>query len=148
MNLTEFIKQNHIKCAMAARLMWCCLAVKAEPVFDDTDPNVKDTPNFKLEPYGIGLFKDAFDFRVNGEKVELQLLVTDEKGLVRAESRELFPLGHALDLLARLPLPLSPRADQWLKDALGEAGPNTGRALQGSTVPAGIQIQKGIEKKC
>jgi len=133
---------------MAARLMWCCLGIPSEPAFDVTDPNGADTPKVKLEPYGIGLFKDAFDFSVDGEKVELQLLVTDEKGLIKAESRQFFPLGHALDLLARLPLPLSPRAQRWLKDALGEAGPNTGQASQGSAVPAGIQIQKEIKKQC
>jgi len=133
---------------MAARLMWCCLGIPSEPAFDLTDPNGADTPKVKLEPYGIGLFKDAFDFSADGEKVELQLLVTDEKGLIKAESRQFFPLGHALDLLARLPLPLSPRAQRWLKDALGEAGPNTGQVSQGSAVPAGIQIQKEIKKQC
>lgn len=133
---------------MAARLMWCCLGIQAEPAFDVTDPNGADTPKVKLEPYGIGLFKDAFDFSADGEKVELQLLVTDEKGLIKAESRQFFPLGHALDLLARLPLPLSPCAQRWLKDALGEAGPTTGQALQGSAVLAGIQIQREIKKQC
>lgn len=60
----------------------------------------------------------TLEFSADGEKVELQLLVTDEKGLIKAESRQFFPLGHALDLLARLPLPLSPRAQRWLKDPL------------------------------
>lgn len=133
---------------MAARLMWCCLGIQAEPAFDVTNANGADTPNVKLESYGIGLFKDAFDFSADGEKVELQLLITDEKGLIKAESRQFFPLGHALDLLARLPLPLSPRAQQWLKDTLGEAGPVAGQAVPVSAVSAGVQIQKEIEKQC
>jgi hypothetical protein len=124
--------QDRCMATMAARLLWCCLGIQAEPAFDVTNPNVADTPNVKLEPYGIGLFKDAHDFSFDGEKVELQLLVTDEKGLVRAESSRLFPLGHGMDLLARLPLPVSPRAVKWLKDALCETGPAAGRALQGS----------------
>jgi hypothetical protein len=133
---------------LAARLMWCCLGIPSEPAFDVTDPNGADTPKVKLEPYGIGLFKDAFDFSMDGEKVELQLLVTDEKGLIKAESRQFFPLGHGLDLLARLPLPLSPRAQRWLKDALGEAGPNTGQASQGSVTSSDVRIGKEIEKRC
>jgi hypothetical protein len=133
---------------MAARLMWCCLGIQAEPAFDVTDPNGADTPNVKAEPYGIGLFKNAFDFSADGEKVELQLLIADEKGLIKAESKQFFPLGHRLDLLARLPLPLSPRAQQWLKDALGEAGPNTGQAFRGSVTSSDVRIAKEIEKPC
>jgi hypothetical protein len=130
MNLTEFIKQNHIKCAMAARLMSYCLGIEAEPAFYMTNPHGAGTPRARAEPYGIGLFKDAHDFSIDGEKVELQLLIVDEKGLIKAESKQFFPLGHGMDLLARLPLPLSPRAQQWIKDALGEAGPTAGQAFR------------------
>ena len=52
----------------------------------------------------------------------------DEEGNALAESAGAFRIGQALDLLGKLPLRLSPHADRWLKDALGEPGPREGRA--------------------
>jgi hypothetical protein len=148
MNLTEFIKQNHIKCAMAARLMSYCLSIEAEPAFYMANPHGAGTPRARAEPYGIGLFKDAHDFSIDGEKVELQLLVTDENGLVKAVSKRWFPLDRALDLLARLPLEVAPRAAQWLKDALDEIGTVASEAVACRAASAGAQIQKEVGKQC
>ncbi len=52
--------------------------------------------------------------------MEYQILVVDEEGNALAESKELFQIERALELLGNLPLRLGPYADQWLKDALGE----------------------------
>lgn len=128
---------------MAARLMRCCLGIEAEPAFDVTNPNGAGTARVKGEPYGIGLFKDAFDFRACAEVPELQVLIVDEKGLTKAESKELFSLGQVLDLLAKLPLPVAPRAAQWLKDALGEAGPAAAR--DGSLGKLGLKLEEKRE---
>ncbi len=43
------------------------------------------------------------------------------------KSEQNHQLGYALDLLERLPLRVSPHADEWLRNALGEPGPATAR---------------------
>ena len=108
------------KATMAARLLASCLGIEVEPAFDVSNPLAADTARVKADSFGDGLYKDIFDMGARGESPELQLLVVDEKGLIKAESKQLFSLGQALDLLERLPLALSPRAPQWLKDCLGE----------------------------
>ena len=148
MNLTKFVERNHIKCAMAARLMSCCLDIDAEPAFHMTNPHDAASPRAKAEPYGIALFKDALSFSADGEEVELQLLIVDENGLVKALSKRWFPLDRALDLLARLPLEVAPHADKWLKDALGEVGTAAGEAVADRAASAGAQIREVIENRC
>jgi hypothetical protein len=113
---------------MAARLMWCCLGIEAEPGFDVTGGQGGWATKVEAPLYGIGLFKDVRDFSANGEETQLQLLIADENGFIKAASKRWFPLGHALDLLSRLPLPVAPQASQWLKDALGEPDPTAARA--------------------
>jgi hypothetical protein len=121
---------------MAARLLTCCLGIAAEPAFDVTSPTGRDTAILKETPLGEGLYKDAFDFAGLAESRDIQLLVVDENGRIKAESRQCHPLGGALELLQRLPLPLSPRAERWLKDCLGEGGPARGRLLPASAAMA------------
>jgi hypothetical protein len=108
------------KATMAARLLASCLGIQAGPAFDVSDPLAADTPKLKAEPYGDGLYKDVFDLSARGESAALQLLVVDEMGKLKAESKESYSLGQALDLLERLPLPLSSQAQQWVKDCMGE----------------------------
>jgi hypothetical protein len=118
----------------AARLLTCCLGIAAEPAFDVTSPTGRDTAVLKEMPLGEGLYKDAFDFAGLAESRDVQLLVVDENGRIKAESKQCYPLGEALELLQRLPLPLSPQADRWLKNCLGEAGPATGRPVLAGAV--------------
>jgi hypothetical protein len=129
---------------MAARLMWCCLGIEAEPGFDITRGRGAGDAKIEAPHYGIGLFKDALDFSADGEEIQLQLFIADENGLIKAASKRWFPLGHALDLLSRLPLPVAPQASQWLKDALGESGPTAGRASQASEASTTMPIQKEV----
>jgi len=112
------------KAAMAARLMVCCLGIPAEPGFSLSAPG---GGRMSGRPYAMGecVFKDAWDVAPDAECGRLELLLVDEHGNILAKSGQTYPLGHALDLLARLPLGLSPHAEDWLKDALGERGPAT-----------------------
>ena len=111
------------KAALAARLMVCCLGIQAEPGFNLGEPG--EGKSSRRTPYAMGecVFKDAWDLSPDEECGRLQLLLVDEKGNVLARSKETYTLGHALDLLERLPLRVSPHADDWLKNALGEPGP-------------------------
>jgi hypothetical protein len=81
---------------------------------------IAELVNGKTEPYDGCLFKDVLEFGIRGEAQKIRLQVVDEKGLVKAESKGFFAPGDAIDLLRKLPLPLSTRAPQWLKDCLGE----------------------------
>jgi len=138
----ERLASDRRKATVAARLLTCCLGIPAEPAFDVTCPTGRDTAVLKEAPLGEGLFKDAFDFAALAETRDIQLLVVDENGRIKAESKECYPLGEALELLERLPLPLSPRTDRWLKDCLGEAGSASGRP-----VPAGAtRATRGVEQ--
>jgi len=97
-----------------------CLGIDAEPGFDLANSRGRDGRSFKALPFGQMAFKTLFDMGVFGEQRQLQLLLVDEAGCIVAESRQLYSLGKALDLLDRLPVPLAKNADGWLKDALGE----------------------------
>jgi hypothetical protein len=79
-----------------------------------------ESVNGKAESYGSCLFKDVLELGIRGEAQKIQLQVVDEKGSVKAELKGLFSPGDAMDLLKKLPLPLSPRAPRWLKDCLRE----------------------------
>jgi hypothetical protein len=81
---------------------------------------ITESVNGKTESYGDCLFKDVLELGIRGEAQKIQLLVVDGKGSVKAKSKVLFSPGNAMDLLKKLPLPLSPRAPQWLKDCLRE----------------------------
>ena len=111
---------------IAARLLACCLGIPAEPAFDVSDSGGRDRAKAKGMPLGQGLFKDAFDITGGSETPSLQLLVVDENGETKARSKQAYYLGHGLDLLERLPLPLSPGAERWLKNCLGEGGDTHG----------------------
>ena len=80
---------------------------------------VTESVNGKSESYGGHFFKDVLEFGIRGEAQKIQLQVVDGKGSVKAESQGLFSPGIAVDLLKRLPLPLSSKAPQWLKECLG-----------------------------
>jgi hypothetical protein len=105
---------------VAARLLSHSLGIHAEPAFDPTDSKDTNLQNQKTEPYDGCLFKDVLEFGIRGEAQKIRLQVVDEKGLIEAESKGLFSPGDAIDLLKKLPLPLSPGASQWLKDCLRE----------------------------
>ncbi len=111
------------KVAMAAKLMTCCLGIPVEPGFDLTGPANGDFQGQKPRDLGECVFKDAWYVGPADECQQLQLLLVDEKGNILVRSRGAYYLGHAMDLVDRLPLRLSPHADDWLKDALGEPGP-------------------------
>jgi len=123
------------KAAVAARLLNCCLGIAAEPSFDLSCATGRASATVKDIPLGDGMYKDVFDFGAAGEMPELQLLVVDEDGRIKAESKQMYTLGEGLALLGRLPLPLSPWAERWVKDCLGEAGPARGRPIL-APVPA------------
>ncbi len=127
------------KAALAARLMTCCLGIDARPGFDLGAEQAGRRQRSK--PYGMGdcVFKDAWEADVEDESGRLELLLVDEHGNILAQSEGNFTLGRALDLLERLPLVVSPHADDWLKNALGEPGPATVRP------PGAVQNDKEVE---
>ena len=108
------------KAMMATRLLVSCLGIEAEPGFDLTNPEERNVASRKPKGLGECLFKDAFCESMDQESWHLQLLVVDEKGNVLAQSKGMRALGHGLDLLEKLPLRVSPHAEDWLKDAMGE----------------------------
>ena len=114
------------KATMATRLLVSCLGIEAEPGFDLTEPEDKNLATRKPKALGECLFKDAFCESMDQESWHLQVLVVDEKGNVLAQSKGMRALGHGLDLLERLPLRVSPHAEGWLRDALGERRPGQG----------------------
>jgi len=117
---------------IATRLLATCLGVPVQPAIDVSDPEGPDGVKAKRRPLGQGLFKSACDVTDgNEERPSLVVQVVDENGETKAESKQCHALGFALDLLERLPLPVSPKAEQWIKNCLGEAGPATGRPVPG-----------------
>ena len=131
----EVWARDRRKAALAARLLACCLGIPAEPGFDLAG---QDRGGYqRTRPYAMGecVFKDASDDSPDEECGRLQLLLVDEHGNVLAQSKETHPLGNALDLLERLPLRVSPHADGWLKNALGEPGPAAARPSPGAAQP-------------
>jgi len=135
MGVEERRAADRRKAAMAARLLACCLGIPAEPAFDLADPAGRDCGRFRDQPYGDGLYKDLLDLGCWGGARQVQLRVLDECGRVKAESRRLYSLGQAVELLERLPLPLFPRAGRWLRDALGETRPVAARPSPGTARP-------------
>ena len=124
------------KAAMAARLMACCLGIQARPGFDLTGEQRGGYQHSKVYAMGECVFKDAWDVSPEEEEFRrLELLLVDEEGNILAKSEQHYTLGHALDLLERLPLRVSPHANNWLKNALGEPGPATARPSSGATRP-------------
>jgi len=130
------------KAAMAARLMACCLGIQARPGFDLTGEQRGGHQRSKAYAMGECVFKDAWDASPEDESGRLELLLVDEEGNILAKSEQNYQLGHALDLLERLPLRVSPHADEWLKNALGEPGPATAR-----TSPVGAELADPCRKK-
>ena len=122
----EGLAWDRRQATIAARLLACCLGIPAEPAFDVSGSGGRDRAKAKDMALGQGLFKDAFDITDGSETPSLQLLVVDENGKTKARSKQAYYLGLGLDLLERLPLPLSPRADRWVKDCLGQRGDNHG----------------------
>jgi len=88
-----------------------------------THTPVAESVNSKSESCGGRFFKDILEFGIRGEAQKIRLQVVDGKGSVVSDSKGVFALGEAIDLLRKLPLPLSPSAPQWLKDCLGENNP-------------------------
>jgi hypothetical protein len=115
---------------IAARLLGTCLGIPVQPAFDVSDREGPNGVKANRKPLGQGLFKDAYDVTGGSdERPNLVVLVVDENGEKKAESKQCYALGFALDLLARLPLPVSPKAEQWFKNCMGEGGPATGRPI-------------------
>jgi len=123
------------KAALAARLMVCCLGVPAEPGFNLGA--LGQGKSSRRRPYAMGecVFKDAWGVSPDEECGRLRLLLVDEQGNILAKSEQTYTLGHALDLLERLPLRVSPHADNWLRNALGEPGPAAARPSPGAAQP-------------
>ena len=118
------------KAATAAIFLARSLGIRAEPAFDLTSSEGRVGKGYIIPPLGEVVHKDAFDMGCSGEDRELQLLLVDERGNILAESKELYSLGQALELLDRLPMSLSPGAEQWLKDALGNAASGASQTEQ------------------
>jgi hypothetical protein len=122
----ERLAWDRRQATIATRLLACCLGIPAEPAFDVSGSGGRDRAKVKGMPLGQGLFKDAFDLSDGPDATYLQLLVVDETGRTKARSKQTYPMGHALDLLERLPLPLSPGAAGWIGNCLGQGGDNHG----------------------
>ena len=127
MDAREIWASDRRKAAMATKLLACHVGVAIEPGFDLAEPGDKELASRKPLALGECLFKDARCEVVAGEYWYLRLLVVDEKGNVLARYKRSHPLGHALDMMGRLPLPPSPRAEDWLKKAMGEGRPVSGQ---------------------
>jgi hypothetical protein len=122
----EGLAWDRRQATIAARLLACCLGIPAEPAFDVSASRGRKGAKVKDRALGQGLFKDAFDLSDGPDTTYLQLLVVDETGRTKARSKQAYYLGHGLDLLERLPLPLSPGAEGWIRNCLGEGGDNHG----------------------
>ena len=144
MEVKEIWASDRRKATMAARLMACCLGIQAEPGFDLN--GLEEGTSSRRTPYAMGdcVFKDAWDVSTGEECGRLELLLVDEKGNILAKSKETHALGHALDLLERLPLRASPHAEEWLRNALGEPGPAAARP---EPAPARTELAELFRKK-
>ena len=131
---------------LAARLMQTCLGVPAEPGFEVNSPSAADTARRSAPPYGSCLFKDVFDCSVSGEESMAEVLIVDEQGLIKAASRDARPIGEALALAAKLPLEVSPRAQQWVMDSLGEPVA-AARGIKKSAIGASV-VAMEIKQTC
>jgi hypothetical protein len=105
---------------MAARLLSRCLGIEAEPATETAAFDGKSPRGWKTKPHSNHFFKDIVEFGIRGEAQKIQLQVVDGEGYVKAESKAVFPPSIAINLLKKLPLPLSPQAPPWLKDCLRE----------------------------
>jgi len=119
--------QERHRAEMAAKLLTCCLGIKARPEFDLAVDMGKDGVSPRLWGIGICLYKDAWYVGPADEGAVLEIVVVDEKGNALAGSKEGYHLERGLELMGRLPLLLSPQAEGWLKDALGESRPGAGQ---------------------
>jgi len=123
----EVWAQERHRAEMAAKLLTCCLGIKARPEFDLAVNVGTDGESPRLKGIGICLYKDAWYVGPADEGAVLEIVVVDEKGNALAGSVEGHYLERGLELLGRLPLLLSPQAEGWLKDALGESRPGAGQ---------------------
>ena len=142
MSREERMASDRRKAAAAAVFLARVLGIQAEPGFDLASSSGRDGERFEAQPYGEYVYKDVFDMGRWGEQRKLQLLLVDECGSIVAESAQLYTVGAALGLLERLPLPLYPKAERWLQEALGLAGAacvDGQTARQKSLAQAGLQ---------
>ena len=78
-----------------------------------------ESVNDKTKSYDGRLFKNVLEFGRRGEAQKIQLQVVDGNGSVMAETKSVFSVEEAVNLLKKLLLlPLSPQAPPWLKNRL------------------------------